>query len=99
MGIDVAAIYTVAEAAKAIAMSETFIREQIKIGALPAHRLGKRVLKIKGSDLQQWFDEQRIPSADTGSCPPSKDGSPSGIKTAAERGTASALRELRLRRR
>lgn len=52
-------------------------------------------MRIKGSDLQTWFDVQPTGLDDTASCQPRKDGSPSGMKTAAERGAVWALRELR----
>ena len=55
----------------AVEMGETFMRGEIREGRLRAHRLGKRVLKVKGSDLQAWFDAQQIPSANTASLPSS----------------------------
>src|SRR5690606_4088128 len=94
--IDVNAIYDVHGAAAAIGMSETFIRRQMSKGALKFHRLGKKNIKIKGSDLQKWFDAQLIVSDDMDSCPQKKAGSPSGTKTippesVVENAIASAL--------
>jgi excisionase family DNA binding protein len=95
-GITATRIYTVAKAAEAVDVSVSFLRKQIKSGKLKASRLGTKVLKIKGTELERWFDEQELPSASTGSCRASEDGSRSGQKSEtggpAERGLASALR-------
>lgn len=92
--IDTTAIYTVAEAADAIGMSVTFVRKRIKSGEMSAHRLGATI-RIKGSDLQSWFDGLRIPSGATGSCPPEMDGSRTGTREIADAALASAFRGQR----
>ena len=55
------AIYGFAEARKLVGFGETFFRTEIAAGRLPAKRAGKRLIKIKGEDLQKWFDA--LPSA------------------------------------
>lgn len=92
--IDEAAIYTVAEAAKALGMGETFVRKRIKSGELPAKRLGSSI-RIKGSELAAWFDGQQMKSANTTSCRPERDGSPSGTLAIADAALASAFRHPR----
>lgn len=98
--IDVNAIYDVRSAAAAVGMGQTFLRAQIKSGALIHYRLGKKNIKIKGRDLQQWFDAQQIELESTGSCPQKKDGWRSGMSqekesSLVESATASALSDLR----
>lgn len=86
--IDPAAIYTVVAAGAAVGFGETFIRGEIREGRLVARRVGKRVLRIKGTDLQTWYDGWITITESTASCEPPKDGSQSG---ATEQITESAL--------
>ena len=45
---------SVAEAARLLDVSESFIRRAITKGELPANRLAKRVMRIKLIDLERW---------------------------------------------
>ena len=91
--IDRDAIYSVAGACAAVGVGETFIRREIKQKRLVARRLGAKVLRIKGEDLQAWLDDWTTTTASMASCEQGRDGSQSGQeKTASERALASAIR-------
>lgn len=62
------AIYSLAGACEAVGFGETFMRREIKTGKLNAKRAGNRIIKIKGKDLQEWFDALPSASTVTGSC-------------------------------
>lgn len=49
--------YTVAEAASAVGMSVDFIRKEIRIGQLPAYKIGSKNI-IPAEDLRDWFHRQ-----------------------------------------
>lgn len=64
-GIDPRRIYSVVQAAHAAAVSETKLRQAIRASELPAHALGPRSTRIKGADLQTWFDAHLLKSEPT----------------------------------
>lgn len=45
---------SVAEAAQLLDVSQSFIRDAISKGDLPANRLARRVTRIKLADLERW---------------------------------------------
>lgn len=98
--IDPTLIYDVKTAAEAIGVGPARIRLAIRNNELRAYTPGRRTKKIKGSDLQSWFDGLPTQSANTGSCPQRTGGSHSGTSpvqtvSSSERGHASASRDLR----
>jgi hypothetical protein len=93
MKIDPDAIYTLKAAQEAVGFGETFMRREIKQKRLVARRMGKRVLRIKGKDLQAWFEDWATTTENMDSCEPETDGKPSGPeKTVSERALASVTR-------
>jgi len=55
-------IYSVAELAKASGFGQTFLRQRVADGSLPARPFGRRMVKIKGKDFLEWFDAQPLKS-------------------------------------
>lgn len=45
---------SVAEAARLLDVSQSFIRKALNTGELPANRLAARVTRIKLTDLERW---------------------------------------------
>lgn len=91
--IDIDAIYSFKAACKAVGLGETMMRKAIKEQKLLAKKAGT-VIKIKGMDLEKWFNA--LPSA-SDNTPSSKadddtDGKPVGGRTVEERALTSALR-------
>lgn len=56
-----ARLMSIAQAAELLGLSTKTIRRRIATGDLPAYRAGRRVIRVKGADLDRQF--RRIPSA------------------------------------
>lgn len=93
MPIDVDEIYNVAGAAKAARMPEHILREAIKASVLPARKFGPRTTRIKGKDLQKWYDEHPLLTDNTPSSEEESEtgGSSSGDQELIESAVASSF--------
>lgn len=55
---------SIAQAAARLGTSERYIRNQISHGALPAYRVGAKIIRVDPSDVDKL--EQRIPTVERG---------------------------------
>jgi hypothetical protein len=90
--IDPDGIYDVVGAGQAVGVSEKFIRREITAERLVARRLGVKILRIKGKDLQAWFDAHLTPTGNTASSSPETAGERSGPKAISQSALASVTR-------
>ena len=67
MAVQAEEIYSVSELSEASGFGQTFLRDRIADGSLPARDFGRRMVKIKGKDFLQWFDDQPLKLANTDS--------------------------------
>lgn len=93
MAIDVNEIYDVTGASKAAKMPEHIIRAAIKENALPARKFGPRTTRIKGKDLQAWYDGHPLVTGNTPSSEEASemDGSSNGDQDLIESAVASSF--------
>jgi len=71
-------VYTPDEIAAYAKCSATLVRREINAGRLKGHRLGGRLLRVKGREVHAWLEKQLPPSESTalvGSNPESSDAS------------------------
>jgi excisionase family DNA binding protein len=65
-------VYTPEEIAEYAKCSASFVRREIRRGRLRGHKLGGKLLRVKGKEVHQWLEKQcsnsaSIPSVASGS--------------------------------
>lgn len=53
-------LMSVREAARRIGVADRVLRQAVRSGDLPAFKLGKRTLRVKPADLDDWIQNRRV---------------------------------------
>jgi excisionase family DNA binding protein len=53
-------LITLRQAARGLGIAERVVRQAVRNGELPAYRLGKRTVRVKSADLDDWIQNRRV---------------------------------------